>query len=89
MEVFKSTLSRNLIQYLASHSSNPRAKLKQFSNGCDVFYSRDNTPWMGGTEPHKQWNALPRGLGASPNFIVLEEATEKTGCDRIGAGISL
>lgn len=53
-------------------------KTAQFSNEVDVFYSRENNPWIvGNTVPHKQWNASGGILSESKFYRTFIETMQK------------
>lgn len=53
-------------------------KTGQFSNEVDVFYSRENNPWIvGNTVPHKQWNASGGILSKNKFYRMFIETMQK------------
>ena len=60
-------------------------KLKQFSNAFDVFYSRENSPWIGGAQCLTSGGALfPGNWGKSKFLWSVRRGNSDTGHDGLG-----
>ena len=65
-------------------------KTAQFSNEVDVFYSRENNPWIvGNTVPRKQWNASGGILSQNKFYRMFIETMQEWTWVARRSGISL